>query len=195
MEEKQDRLLSLVREAAHPANPPTPGVHIAGNNNIVGHGNTVIHAPVVRPRIVASPPPGSITPAQAQTLRELLAEWVTVHNRIKKRPLTWGSAWEQFKKNFNVYSYLALPSERFEEASGWLRKKRAILDNMKSAPLKDPAWRTRTISYIKARCKNQLGDEHAYRPYIARFGKTSLADLTDAELARTRAHIARKKAT
>lgn len=194
MEEKEDRLLRLVREAAQPDQAPAPAVRIEGSHNIVGHGNTIIHAPVVRPRIVAPPPPGSITPAQAQTLRELLAEWVTVHNRIKERPLSWGAAWEQFKKNFNVHSYLALPSERFEEACSWLRTKRAILDNMKSAPRKDPAWRGRTIAYIKARCKNQLGDEHGYRPYIARFGKTSLADLTDAELASTRAHIARKKA-
>lgn len=65
---------------------------------------------------------------------------------------------------------------------------------MASAPRKDPAWRARAIAYIKARCKNQLGDERAYLPYIARFGKTSLADLTDDELARTRTYIARKKA-
>lgn len=194
MQDKEDRLLSLVRQAAEPSDSPAPMVRIKGSHNIVGHGNTVIHAPVVRPRIVAPPPPGSITTSQAHAIRQLLAEWVSVHNRIKKRPLTWGEAWQRFKKKFNVHSYLALPSERFDEACAWLRKQRAILDNMKSAPLKDPAWRTRTIAYIKARCKNQLGDEHAYRPYIARFGKTSLADLTDAELASTRAHIARKKA-
>lgn len=113
MQDKEDRLLSLVRQAAEPSALPASAVHIHGSHNIVGHGNTVIHAPVVRPRIVMQPPPGSITPAQAHIIRELLTEWVTVHNRIKKRPLSWGAAWQRFKKKFNVHSYLALPSEQF----------------------------------------------------------------------------------
>jgi hypothetical protein len=195
MQDKEDRLRRLVREAAGPAEPSAPAVRIEGSHNIVGHGNTVIHAPVVRPRIVVPPPPGSITPAQAATIKQLLAEWVTVHNRIKKRPLTWGAAWQRFKKKFNVHSYLALPEERFDEACAWLRQQRAILDGMATAPRKDPAWRARQIAYIKARCKNQLGDERCYQPYIERtFGKTSLSDLDEAELARTKSYIAHKKA-
>jgi len=200
MEDKKQKLLSLVREAAQPpkkrrAAPrkPAQSVRIDGSHNIVGDGNTIIQANTVRPRIIAPPPQGAITAEQAQTLRELLAEWKTVHDRIKRRPLPWPAAWERFKKKFRVNSYLHLPAERFEEAADWLRRQRATIDGMKSAPRKDPGWRSRAIRYVKARCKNQLGDEYAYLPYISRFGKTSLADLTDDELARTKAYISKKK--
>ncbi|GAB4303816.1 MAG: hypothetical protein Fur0034_20130 [Desulfuromonadia bacterium] len=64
---------------------------------------------------------------------------------------------------------------------------------MKTAPIRDDALRARQIAYIKARCKNQLGDAELYRAYIQRrFCKASLADLTDDELARTKAYIARR---
>ncbi len=196
MEDKKDRLISIVKTSVKPPRKrakPAQQVRIAGSHNIVGDGNTVIHAKTVRPRTVTPPPPGSITPAQAQTIRELLAEWVATHNRVKQYPLSWAAAWESFKKTFRVNSYLHLPAESYGKACAWLRRKRAIIDTMKSAPRRDPDWRVRAIRYIKARCKNQLGNEHAYLPYIARFGKTSLADLTDDELADTRAYIAHKK--
>ncbi len=198
MEDKKKQLVSLVKASAKPPRKrakPVKSVRIDGSHNIVGDGNTVIHARQVTHKTVTQPPPGSITPAQAQTLRELLAEWKTVHDRVKKTPLSWGAAWERFKKKFRVNSYLHLPSSRFDEAAGWLRQRRAILDSMKTASRKDPAWRARTIAYIKARCKNQLGDERSYQPYIERtFGKTSLSDLDEAELARTKSYIAHKKA-
>ena len=201
MEDKKQQLASIVREAAHlprkrRASPRKPAqtVRIEGDHNIVGDGNTVIRTEKVVHKQVSPPPPGSITPDQAQTIRELLAEWKTVHDRVKKTPLTWASAWERLKKKFRVNSYLNIPSSKFEEVVNWLRARRAEIDNMKSAATKDPDWRARQIAYIKARCKNQLGNEYAYVPYItSRFSKTTLADLTNEELTRTKAYIAHKK--
>lgn len=194
MKDKKDQLIRIIREAESEEADQngTMTMHINGNHNIIGHSNTIIHANKITHRVKTLPPPGSISPAQAQTIRELLAEWKTVYDRVKKKPISWGAAWERFKKKFRVNSYLQLPSERFEEACQWLRRQRAIIDHMKTASHKDPDWRKRQIKYIKARCK-QLGNEYAYQPYITRFGKTSLADLTDDELARTRAYIAHKK--
>lgn len=195
MEEKKDRLLSLVREASEPAASPAPAVQIQGSHNIVGSGNTVIHAPIVRRVNRIDPSKSELTSAQRLRLRELVDEWVAVHNRVRvrARPLSHASVWYSFQRKFRVNSYHDLPADRFDEACRWLQSQRARIDTMKTAPARDAAWRTRQITYIKARCKNQLGDEFAYMPYIARFGKTSLADLSDDELARAKSYIARKK--
>lgn len=195
MQDKEDRLLSLVREAAGPSAPSLPTVHIQGSHNIVGHGNTVIHTQTVRRVNRIDPSQSELTSAQRLRLRELVNEWVAVHNRVRvrARPLSHASVWSSFQRKFRVNSYHDLPADRFDEACRWLQSQRARIDTMKTAPARDAAWRTRQIAYIKARCKNQLGDEFAYKPYIARFGKTSLADLTDDELARTKAYIAHKK--
>lgn len=202
MEDRKQKIVELVRGAA-PKTPrrkpakPAPAVRIEGNHNIVGDGNTLIHAQTVRPRNTIDPRASELSESQKLRLRELINEWITVHNtvRTRARPLTHAAAWSSFQRKFRVTSYHILPLARFQEAVRWLQQQRARIDGMKTAPMRDDAWRARQIAYIKARCKNQLGDEHAYRPYIARFGKTSLADLTDAELASTRAYIARKKAT
>lgn len=196
LEDKKSKLIELARQLAPQERPPA--IQITGSSNVVvGHGNTVIHSPVVRPRNLIDPRASSLTEAQKLTLRGLVSDWITTHNtvRVRAKPLTWGAAWSSFQRTFSVMSYHLLPAERFEEACTWLRAKRGQIDKMKSAPMRDPAWRSRQIAYIKARCKNQLRDPLAYVPYIKRrFGKTSLAELDDAELAATRAYIARKKA-
>lgn len=48
--------------------------------------------------------------------------------------------------------------------------------------------------FIKASCKNQLGDEFFYLPYTQRkFGKNSLTELDNSELAAVRTYIISKK--
>jgi len=204
MEDKKQKLVSLVREAAQPpkkrrAAPrkPAQSVRIDGSHNIVGDGNTVIHTQTVRRVNRIDPSKSELTSAQRLRLRELVNEWVAVHNRVRlrARPLTHAAAWSSFQRKFRVNSYHDLPADRFDEACRWLQKRRAMIDGMKTAPARDEAWRKRQIAYIKARCKNQLGDERCYQPYIERtFGKTSLSDLDEAELARTKSYIAHKKA-
>ncbi|TDQ40999.1 ORF6C domain-containing protein [Tepidicella xavieri] len=204
MEDKKQKLVSLVREAAQPpkkrrAAPRklAQSVRIDGSHNIVGDGNTVIHAHAVRQINRIDPTKGELTEAQKSKLTELLNAWISAHNtiRVRAKPLTHAAAWSSFKRKFQVTSYHYLPSARYEEALQWLMQKRAQIDGMKTAPMRDPAWRARQIAYIKARCKNQLGDERCYQPYIERtFGKTSLSDLDEAELARTKSYIAHKKA-
>lgn len=197
MEEKKNQLVSLVKASVKPPRQRAkPAVRIEGDHNIVGDGNTVIHTQTVRRVNRIDPSKSELTSAQRLRLRELVNEWVAVHNRVRlrARPLTHAAAWSSFQRKFRVNSYHDLPADRFDEACRWLQKRRAMIDGMKTAPARDEAWRKRQIAYIKARCKNQLGDEYAYLPYITkRFGKTSLADLADEELARTKAYIAHKK--
>jgi hypothetical protein len=203
MEDKKQKLVSLVREAAQPpkkrrAAPrkPAQSVRIEGDHNVVGDGNTVIHTRTARQINRIDPTKSELTEAQKMRLRELLDAWINAHNtiRVRARPLTHAAAWSSFKKKFAVTSYHYLPAARYDEACKWLQLQRAMIDGMKTAPMRDPDWRRRQIAYIKARCKSQLGDEHAYLSYISkRFGKNSLADLTDDELARTKTYIAHKK--
>ncbi|OIO54628.1 MAG: hypothetical protein AUJ55_11725 [Proteobacteria bacterium CG1_02_64_396] len=66
----------------------------------------------------------------------------------------------------------------------------ARINAMPSAPKKAPNWRRSTITAIKSRSTKQLGDPRAYAAYIeTRFGKSSLADLTDDELQQTRVYV------
>ncbi|TCS70738.1 hypothetical protein EDC61_11465 [Sulfuritortus calidifontis] len=201
MEDKKQKLIEIVRGAAQkkprrkPARP-APAVRIEGSHNIVGDGNTLIHAQTLRPRNAIDPRASELSEAQKLRLRELINEWITVHNtvRTRARPLTHAAAWSSFQKKFRVTSYHILPLDRFDEAVRWLQQQRARIDGMKTAPLRDARWRARQIAYIKARCKNQLGDAELYRAYInRRFGKVSLTELTDDELAATRTYIAQKK--
>jgi len=204
MEDKKQKLVSLVREAAQPpkkrrAAPrkPAQSVRIEGNHNVIGDGNTVIHARTVRRVNRIDPTKSELSEAQKMRLRELLNAWIDAHNtiRVRARPLTHAAAWSSFQRKFSVTSYHYLPAARYADACKWLQLQRAMIDGMKTASQRDPTWRARQIAYIKARCKNQLGDERCYQPYIERtFGKTSLSDLDEAELARTKSYIAHKKA-
>ncbi|MCL6619461.1 MAG: hypothetical protein K6T33_06685 [Thermomonas hydrothermalis] len=200
MEDKKQQLVRLVSAAAKPPKKPrcqpAQAVRIEGSHNIVGDGNTLIHAQTVRPRNAIDPRASEISEAQKLRLRELINEWITAHNtvRTRARPLTHAAAWSSFQRKFRVTSYHILPLARFQEAVRWLQQQRARIDGMKTAPMRDDAWRARQIAYIKARCKNQLGAPELYRAYIERrFGKASLSELTDDELASTRAYVAAKK--
>ncbi|BBD77209.1 DNA-binding protein [Hydrogenophilus thermoluteolus] len=200
MEDKKQKLIEIVRGASGNTSRRKPAqsslaVRIEGSHNIVGDGNIVIHAKTVRPRNTIDPRASELSEAQKLRLRELINEWVTVHNTVRTRakPLTHAAAWASFQRKFSVTSYHLLPIARYAEAVRWLQQQRAKIDSMKSAAARDPSWRARQIAYIKAHCKNDLGDAFAYMPYIARFGKKSLADLTNEELARTRSYVARKK--
>lgn len=100
MQDKEDRLRRLVREAAGPAEPSAPAVRIEGSHNIVGDGNTVIHAHAVRQINRIDPTKGELTEAQKSKLTELLNAWISAHNtiRVRAKPLTHAAAWSSFKK-------------------------------------------------------------------------------------------------
>jgi hypothetical protein len=175
---------------------PRPTVHIDGDGNIVGDGNQIIHTPVVRVRRTITPPPDAVTPAQKLKLKEALYAWVDAHNTIKvrSRPLTHAAAWSRFYKTFRLTSYAELPAARFAEALTWLQQRRASIDTMKTAPKLDPGWRPRTIGAIHARCKSHFNGEKVYQPYaMKKFGVSSLADLTDEQLASVKTWLFHKK--
>lgn len=200
MEDKIIRLAQLFKESDKapvkrtPRTSPKASQSITGNGNIQAGGDVHIKTDKIVRKTEVKTGDGVVDAEQKQTIKELLAEWVSVHNRIKQSELSYGAAWARFQRHFRVNSYTELHAERFADAVKWLQRQRAIIDSMKTAPKRDAAWRRRQITYIKVSCKNQLVDERCYQPYIERnFGKSSLADLSDQELARTKAYIAQKK--
>lgn len=168
-----------------------PNLHIVGNGNVQAGGNINFTTEKVVHKVVVQTGVGTVTASEKAELKRLKDEWVEVHNAIKKSPLTHGAAWGRFYKHFKVNSYSELHSEQFNEACSWFKRQIAMLRRMPTAKRKDPSWRSSKIRYVKVVCKNDLGHERAYDPYILeRFGKTSLADLTDLELEATYAYIA-----
>jgi len=185
--------------------PPTNNITFTGNGNVVAGGdvtqhitNTVHnHAPAApaRPKVVVKTGDGVIDAEQRAALQALVREWMDTHKALKRQELTWPAAWGSFNKAMKVSGYAELKPEQFVKAKAWLRRRVAILNSMASAPKKVPDLRVKRYASIKAKCKNQLGDEFAYAPYIQKnFGKTSLTDLTDQELERTYRYVMGKKA-
>lgn len=172
-----------------------PSVSITGNGNIVGNGNVVAGGsvnlnPVIRPKVHVTTGEGTIDAAQKAELTRLIGEWVTARNAVRKGEASFPAAWKALNNAFSLNSYHELPMEKFGEARAWLQRQLAIISSMKSAPKKLPDWRRNTIGAIKVRCKNQLGEPDAYKTYILkRFGKSSLALLTDDELQATRQYV------
>lgn len=169
-----------------------------GSGDINFNGNMSIitnQAPSpIRRKVVEIPPEGSIDTAQKAEITNLVKDWVEAHNAVKKKKLSIQAAWIAFNKHFRIHSYSFLPSERFGDARKWLKQQKARINSMKSAPKNVQGWRTDRIKGIKARCKNQLGDEFYYRHYIEmKFQKTSLGQLSDNELNDTYIYVFSKK--
>lgn len=172
---------------------------ISGGTNIVGNsGHVVIQLhPGRASRVNNLPKPGPehIDETQRRALHDLCAEWVELHNTLKKQELTRAAAWYRINDAGGSTSYTLIRKERFEDVVRYVRRQMAILRGMASAPAKDLQWRNKRIAAIKLRCRNQLGDPEAYRPYIRKnFGAESLTDLATDQLQRTYAYIFAKKA-
>lgn len=187
------KIIDIIRSANNEQeDTQPPSISVNGNGNMTAGRDLNIN-PIIRRRVVVQPGDDAVNPQQKAEIKERLKAWIDSHNSVKKIKLTYPAAWGKFYKRFKVNSYHELHRDLFEEAVKWLNTQKAIIQSMKSAPKKDPTFRTSAIRFIKARCK-ELGDEFCYGDYIQRrFSKTSLADLDDDELRATRAYISKKK--
>lgn len=170
---------------------PTNNVEaIHGGTNIIGNqGPVTIHTTVERRQMPAlepvQPPPDHITGEQAATLKRLHSEWVELSTAVKTRakPITPQQAWIAINRAGQSRTYTHMRQIHFDAACAYVQRQMAILRSGKTARKRDPKWRNSRIGAIKARCINQLGNEYAYRPYIARsFRARSLTELDDEQL-------------
>lgn len=172
---------------------------ISGGTNIIGNsGHVLINVnPAKAPRVtnVIKPGPEHIGETERRELQDLCSEWVTLHNTLKQRALTHAAAWTLINKAGGSSSYHLIRRDRYDDVLRYVRRQMAILRGMASAPAKDDQWRSKRIAAIKLRCRNQLADPDAYRPYVRKnFGAESLTDLSTDQLQRTYAYIFAKKA-
>jgi hypothetical protein len=208
-QEKIAKIISKAAPAAKtPRKPPAkqpltpkPGViYVAGNGNVVAGGNVTNHvhhhAPAPRPKVVVKTGDGTINAQQKAELLRLKNEWMAAHNAVKLKPLSHAAAFARLSATMKVNGYAELKPEQFEAAKAWLMRQTAMVRAMPSAPRKQgERWRLARYRAIKARCRNQLGDDGAYKPYIkANFKAESLTELGDAELERTYRYVMGKKA-
>lgn len=207
----QEKIAKIIEKAAPAAKKPRkPAVkqvlapkdgviYVAGNGNVVAGGdvNNHVHhhAPAPRPKVVVKTGDGTINAEQKAELLRLKNEWLLAHNAVKAKPLSHPAASSRLNAAMKVSGYAELKPEQFEKARSWLLQQIAKVRAMPSAARKEgDKWRAARYKAIKARSKNQLGDEYAYRPYIKRnFNADSLTELGDQELERTYRYVMGKK--
>jgi hypothetical protein len=183
------------------ANAPAISLHtIAGGTNIIGtQGPVHVTVGVVRKaavRHVINPGPEHLDASQRVKLQALHREWVALHGAMKQKALSPAAAWVRINQWGESSSYHLILSSQFDRVCAMVQREMAILRRMKSAPKKDPEWRTKRIAAIKVRCKKQLGDPDAYRPYIKKaFSADSLTDLSSEQLQRTYSYVMGKETT
>jgi len=186
------------RDIANNAAPEVRIGKISGGHNIIGHQGEIymqVHiSPPPRPRLVIQPGEEHISGEQRLALKELVYEWVALHNSIKQTQLKYANAWARTNKAAGTTSYSLILKTRLHDATAFVQREMAILRNMRSAPAKDNGWRQKRIAAIKARSKNQLKDADAYKPYIKKaFKAESLSALSTDELQKTYTYIMGKK--
>lgn len=156
------------------------------------HNHITARGPTIRP--VVQPGDGCLSAEQKGAIAAKRDEWMALHATLKKRPLSPSRAWIMINRSAGVNSYHLIPADKFDSVMAFIGQQMAVLRQMATAPAKDKDWRAKRIAAIKARCKNQLGDVDAYKPYIKkRFGADSLAVLATDELQATYAYVMAKK--
>lgn len=172
--------------------PPRPTQSITGSNNIQAGRDVHIKTEKIdaRPRVQVKTGEGTIDARQKARLLALRDEIYALSASVQREGRSKASIMGAFDKAMRVNTYHELKVEQFAAAEKYLLRWRARLAARPSAPKKDPGWRTRRISAIKARCNNDLRDPDFYRAYIdRRFGKISLADLSAEELQAAYAYV------
>lgn len=202
-EEKKKKIVSLFKAASKPRRAPQPVgpgtvivVNASGQAQAAGRDihNYHYERPPRAPRVTVMPGAGVIDENQARRLKTLVEDWVSTNNCVRRTQITHAGAWSALNKRAGVTSYRLIPAAKFHAMEKWLQQQLGRLGNMASAPRKDDSWRGKKIGAIKARCKNQLGDEFAYKQYIQRrFGAASLSELATDELQATYAYVMGKK--
>lgn len=184
----------LPPEAGAIAEPKQGVIYVQGNGNAVAGRDIIHHYKPARPRVVVKTADGVIDATQKAELMQLRNAWMATHNAVKKSELTHQAAWGKFNAAMKISGYAELKPERFEAGCNWFRTQIAMLNSMRSAAKKVPGHNNKRIGAIKARCKNQLGDEFAYMAYIIKnFDKSSLTDLDALEMEKTYRYIMTKR--
>lgn len=154
----------------------------SANGDVLVGGNKIVTAKHTT-RTLNTPPPGSVSEAQAQTIRS----YINALGEIESKRLGFkshGLVTNQFKKKFGVTSYKNIPSTSFDEAIKYLERRIKISEKEALSKGLMPIERNDFIKRIQTICRIELRwtDPIRREKLRERYGKTSLADLTMTQL-------------
>lgn len=198
-EEKKAKIIKLVKEGAKPrrkrAPPAKPAVTAKGNviyvnakgdAKVAGRDININERKIERNTI--TPPPGSLTPAQAKRVLDAIEKLVDIEatggvaaGDRAKLFAKWHSA---LKRHFAVPSYRVIPADRAAEVLAWL-KQTAAIKRPKLRRADPAAWRNEHYKAIWARSRElAMSKADVYALVMDRLGKrvASLKSLSDQSL-------------
>lgn len=136
-------------------------------------------------KIVHLSPPGSISPAQAQSLKEYVENIINLSTKANYYPAhTYGGVWKAFQKKFRIPTYHDLPENKYAEAVKYFQiiigriNKKGFNSRNKSFFIKN------YIKSIHAIYKTRLGwTETQYRNFLLdNYNVSSSLDLSDQQI-------------
>ncbi|MBQ0266569.1 hypothetical protein J7S49_21460 [Providencia rettgeri] len=155
--------------------------NVIGNNNIINQGTINLNKTIKR-KVYVKTGDDVIDANEKYKIKSMLYEWVDTHNTLKQRKITYQKAWAMLNGWLKVNSYHEIKSDDFNKSIKYLRGKIGELKKMASASKKLPDWRAKTIQSIQARCRQNGWQKWRIDHMELKFNKSSLKDLTDAEL-------------
>ncbi len=161
----------------------TPKLHIENSHGFAfAARDAYINTKIYR-KTEYKPGPDDITGEQANKLKELVNEIVTLEQKTKKKPKTYGAVWNALNRKMGVTYYREIKQNQFELAILYLMQWKGRLNKGLKRTDADE-WRKKTQAAIFAAARNQLRwTKDALDNYIyERFKKESIRDLTKKEL-------------
>jgi len=202
-EEKKAKIVKLVRESAKPrrkrATAPRPAaisvvategnvvyVNAKGDAQVAGRDININTRKIERNTI--TPPPGSLTPAQARRIQVAIEKMVEIEAaggvRDGDRSALFAKWHKMLKDRYGVPSYLVIPAARAVDVLAWLRQI-AAMNRPKLRRTDVAGWRNEHYKAIWARSRQiGLSKGDVYALVFRRLEKQvlSLKSLSDASL-------------
>lgn len=154
------------------------------SNRIVGgnfYDQSIRIEKIAPPNVIVKTGDGVLT-AQQKAKIHTLVDSVVQASATKRTPLTHKVVWKQLDIHMSVNKYDEILKEDFDGACKYLKKREAIFLGMVSAPKKNPAWRSKRIAAIHARCKQRGWEEWRIKYMKEKFNEVSMINLCDADL-------------
>lgn len=165
---------------------PKEAITINGDHSQVINGNATINNTYnidkpPTPTIIVQTGNGVIDAQQKRRLLDLRDE-IVKDSVVRNTPKTPGAVMIGLNRHMKVNKYDEILADDFEKALNWMIRQRAILNGMRSAPRKLPAWRNGRIRAIHSRCKDKGFEDWRIEHMKKKFGTISMIDLPDTDL-------------
>ena len=176
----------LLRSFTIGADKEPAAVHIKGDGNIVGDGNTVIHTHKVVKKVVVQARPGEvhITGEQVVKVKDMVRQIVELEKHVKRKPKGYPQVYGALKRHCKAGQINLIELDQYDRAVKYLQGWIGRLLSMPSAPRNFPGWREVRIRKIMANAVKNGLKERLYDHLESRYGHRSVKALEDEDLER-----------